>query len=186
MPSPLNRVPAGLLEFFGIKSGEWGPRELGQTLVPVMDLSRWYLDAASLEVSISFAAGGIFAADVPVGNIAMTGSAPAVPDLIAAGVITVPQTETWLILECAATLDFTAVAGQYGDAQWYSRGIPMPMRQAGFQTSDAALARRFTATLERPFWSRPGDLIAIASNGIEVGANTVALQARLRVVRFRI
>ena len=183
MPSPLNRVPPGLLDFFGIKSGEWGPRELGQTLLPTFELGRWYLDANALEVACSFAAGGILAADAPVGGIAFTATVPPL-NLITGGQIVVPQNETWIVLEASTTLDFSAVASQFGDAQWYSRGLPLPMRVQGFTTSDAALARRYTATLERPFWSRPGDPLAVFSNGIEVAASTVALQARLRVVRF--
>jgi hypothetical protein len=183
--SPLNRIPRGLLEYFGIKSGEWGPRELGQVLQPVLELRDWYTNAEALEVVATQPAGGVIGADTSANTVALTNTTPV--DLVVAGNVVVPQDETWLILEAQCSWQFTAVAGQSAEYWWQFRGIGFPSALIGNVVSTATIVRTGARSLLRPFWSRPGDTIALAHGGIVVAGGTVTgFGARLRVVRFRL
>lgn len=185
MGSPLNRLPRGLLEYLGIKAGGWGPRELSQVLQPVLELRDWYLNADALEVVATLPAAGVFAATVAAGTIALTNTTTV--DLVVAGNVTVPQDETWLILEASCAWTFSANAGQSTDFWWGFRGVQMPSANVvGWNVSDAAIARSGGRALMRPIWSRPGDVLTLSHGGIIVPAGTVSsFQNRLRLVRFK-
>lgn len=186
MAVPLNKVPQGLLDFFGVKSGEWGPRELGQLLQPVLELGPWYQNGYALEVAAVLPAGGAFVANTPAASIALTSTTPV--DLVVGGTIPVPQNEVWLVLEAAVFWTFTVpAAGQFADAHWVFRGIHMPCAHpTGRTTGDAAVVSVGGRTMSRPFWVRPGDTISLNQAGLVIPAGTVILGARLRINRFQI
>lgn len=184
MGSPLNKVPAGLLDFFGVKSGEWGPREIGQILAPTVELRDWYWNAYSLEVSFAQAA---LIANAGAGTIALTTPAPADFDLLSGGNIVVPQTELLLILEANASWAFQAVAGQRCELFWNFNQLSPPQPLIGYQTSDATVALSGTRSLDHPFWVTPGKTISLSHTGLAVAAGSVQPNfVRLRYLRFRI
>lgn len=188
MGVPLNKVPPGLLDFFGIKSGEWGPRELGQQLSPTMDLSRWYLDNYALQVACVVPTSPLVAA---TNGTAMGISSTTPVDLISAGGFSVPQTEVWLMLEMMVWWNFTNDAGLEASFFWSVGGMPCPGRITGFTTSNAANQRWGYWCLAQPMWARPGDVISLNCAGFTRGAaGSVDIQAvppspRLRIARFR-
>lgn len=58
---PLQVLPPGLLGYFQIKSGGRNPQTLDETLVPVLDLTEWYLQATwneAVDTSNAIPAGG--------------------------------------------------------------------------------------------------------------------------------
>lgn len=190
MGVPLNKIPQGLLDFFGIKSGEWGPRELGQTLSPVIELGRWYLDGYATEFSVSVTGGPIFVASLAAGTMTITSTTPVVDGLdltTSPGNIFVPQNEVWLILEASVAWFYTANPGLSGEFMWASRGNFLPSHTHGATVSDAAIGKQGSRSLARPFWSRPGDTLSLSNTGLVVPAGSVQLsQPRLRIARFRI
>lgn len=186
MGVPLNRVPPGLLDFLGIKSGEWGPRELGQLLTPTMDLSRWYLDNAAIEVGLVINGSPFGAAGAS--NAAISVTTPV--DLTTAGNLDVPQDESWLILEAdlrwttndaagavAATIRSGAVGSGAGSFHW-------PMLVQGVNTG-AAVVRAGCASLERPFWVLPGHRIEVFHFGILGAAASASIIGHMRFQRCR-
>lgn len=186
MAVPLNKIAQGLLDFFGIKAGEWGPRELGQVLQPVMELGEWYLHAYSLDVSFTAAA---IVADAGSGSVAITGSSPAefFAEVGSAGGLLVPQTERWLILEANAGWSFTAVAGASAQLSWRLNQYAPPQDLIGYDTSLAAASRTGTRGLTRPFWALPGYLLNVVQAGTVVGGGTVTpTLLRMRLVRFKL
>jgi hypothetical protein len=182
VPSPLNRVPFGLLDFFGIKSGEWGPRELGQTLAPTIDLTRWYLDQYATELRFTFAN---FAVNTPANNLEITATTPI--DITTGGILIAPQNETWCVLQADLFWSIGDVGGSIdchlnsgenaGPAAW-------PMTLLGFQTG-AAVLRSGSRSLDSPYWVLPGQRIRVGLNGAIVGAGTISLTGRLRIARMQ-
>lgn len=184
MPVPLNKIPPGLLDFFGIKSGEWGPRVLGQELLPHIDLTRWYLDNYALEVD-SVVTASPFAASGNATSLALTSTTPI--DLVSTGVIRVPQTEVWLLLEACVRWQFSAHAAQNGDFGWTVGGVHLPMLLSGDRVSSSTIQLAGARSLERPFWAAPGAVIAPFAYQIIVaaGGSITLSETRLRVARFR-
>jgi hypothetical protein len=188
--TPLNKVPPGLLDFFGIKSGEWGPRELGQQLQPTIDLARWYLDQYAINV-VATVVGSPFGNLAPT-NVELSPTTPTdISGLVVAGSLRVPQTELWLILQADVSWTLAAQAGGRASAILASGttlattpSFTWPMTTSGHVTSDAAIAMRGHSTLRDPFWIQGGDRISCGVQGIVSAAGGCALDARLRLMRF--
>lgn len=187
---PLNKIPPGLLDFFGVKSGAWGPRVLGQTLAPVIDLSRWYLDFHALQVRAQLQTTA-YAASSNAGALTVTSTTPV--DIVSAGVISVPQTEVWLLLEATIVWHFSAHAGSQSRFTWQCAGRAFPTRFMGFAGSTALIQLEGSDALASPQWLLPGEALTPYTHGVAVGAGgTVSLgvggvpEPQLRVARFRI
>jgi len=187
MAVPLNRLAYGLLDFFGIKSGEWGPRELNQALQPTLDLSRWYLDQNAQEYRWSFAAFN----DQTATNQQITQTFPTdICGLVTAGELIVPPSETWLLLEADVYWTMAAAGGSMH--MGYNVGgsgeagpFRMPMQTMGFTTGIATITRAGCAALLHPYWCRPGARIAVANDGtIGGGAGNSFASGRLRIMRM--
>lgn len=188
MGVPLNKVPPGLLDFFGIKSGEWGPRELGQQLVPTLDLARWYLDPYALEVSVLVTANPFLAT---LGGLALGLTSTSPVDLVVAGTISVPQTEVWLLLEADVWWALSGNAGNSGSFSWSVGALVPPGTTQGFVDSVAGAARWGSWSLDHPFWCLPGSVISLNANGLVIAAGSIQIGAgvpslpRLRIARFK-
>ena len=194
MPTPVNRIPPGLLEYFGIKTGEWGPRELGQQLLPTLDLARWYLDSSAQQLQATIG-GNPWGADTNATVADVTGTDPV--DVTTGGVLRVPQTETWLILEAGVSWQSSA---SDNDAQfWWVSGNATtgfqawPQRPMGYAgvpapASFAAGFRQSAVSLTSPFWVPAGHTIGmqIGLVAIGVGGSVSISSAWLRLQRFRI
>lgn len=196
MAVPLNRIPSGLLAYFGIKSGEWGPRELGQQLAPVLDLRDWYMQPDATEVNFGTGAGlAAIAATRSGAAFAITATNPV--DLAAgSGQVTVPQGELWLMLEADVQWGFSnggAGAVNAYDATFIS-GNPAaggagqftwPLGQlSGFTAGVAGYDRSGTRSLDHPFWVRGGDRISFYDHGALVGAGSIVVSCHWRFVRL--
>lgn len=101
---PLNIQPVGLLEFFGIKNGAWGPRVMRPELAPGVDLLHWYMGIYGLDFDISLTLNG-----------AITGQITDVPFTTNTGVdinlIPALQTRGLYIQESTLCVSITAGAG---------------------------------------------------------------------------
>lgn len=194
MPTPVNRIPPGLLEYFGVKSGEWGPRELGQQLTPTLDLGRWYMDASALQLQCTVT-GSPWAADANATLAPITGTGPV--DLTNGTQLIVPPGEAWLVLEAGITWQATA---SDNEAQfWWASGTTAsgfqswPQRPLGYAqhpapASFAAGFRQSGVVLTQPFWIPPGMTLAVQVGLVAIGAGgSVSISsAWLRLQRFRI
>jgi hypothetical protein len=183
---PLNRVPAGMLDFFGIKAGGWGPRELSQLLTPQLDLTDWYTQTNALDVS--FTVTGSPFGNVGSSVIEIATTAPI--DLCTGGALAVPQDEIWLVLEADLTWLINAQAGAVAQLALASGPLivgPIVWHQmvTGFTTSDATINRRATSTLLYPWWALGGDVIRVQNMGILAGAASVGVTGHLRLVRMK-
>jgi len=186
--TPVNKLATGLLEFFGVKSGEWGPRELGQVLQPTLELGRWYFDAYGQ--GLSMVVGG------PFGNLSaqLIGITLTNPENLSDGTqLNVPQTEAWIVLEADVQWTFTPQAGASasmvmgsGSGVAGSAGFSVwPMQQSGFVASDVAVARGGSASLLRPYWVNGGDRIQVRLEGIIAAAASVTVSSHMRFIRLR-
>lgn len=192
MPSPLNRIPQGLLEFFGIKSGEWGPRELGQVLAPTIDLSHWYFEPTALNLRCTIS-GNPWAADQSNQLLNVLSTAPT--DLVVAGELRVPAGEVWLVLQSSIGWIPSAIDNE-GQFYWTSghstSGFQIwPQRNLGYgqvAPPASAVARMQSVVGTRPFWVPPSHVIAMQLAAVSIGAGgTVSIsEATLRLQRFRI
>jgi len=184
---PLNRLAYGLLDFFGIKSGEWGPRELSQGLQPTLELGRWYLDQNAQEYRWALAAFN----DQTATNLQITQTFPLdITGLVTAGELIVPATEAWLLLEADVFWTMNAAGGSahfgYNVGGSNEAGpFRLPMQTMGFTTGIATILRSGAASLLHPYWCRPGARIAIACDGvIGGGAGNSNASGRLRIMRM--
>jgi len=188
VPVPLNRLAYGLLDFFGIKSGEWGPRELLQGLQPTLELGRWYLDQNAQEYRHALAD---IVAVQPATNLQITSTAPLnISGLVTANELIVPATEAWLLLNAdifwtvpavaAASVSFGLNVGGSGEAGPFR----LPMQLHGFTQGVATLVRSGAAALLDPYWCRPGARIQIACDGADPAASTITASLRLRIMRM--
>ena len=192
MAAPLNRIPPGLLEYFGIKTGEWGPRELAQQLVPVLDLARWYMDASAMQLQCLIT-GSPWGADTNASAVNVTSTGP--ENLVVGGQLRVPPGETWLILAAGIAWLQTAIDN---DAQfWWQSGDTSsgyqiwPQRNVGYGQAPAPASagqRQSGIVLTDPFWIPPGHQIAVGLGQVSIGVGgTVSiLSAWLRLQRFKI
>lgn len=180
---PLNRLPRGLLDFFGIKHGEWGPRTLSSQLVPTFDLLRWYLDTNALEIAADPPALAVNSGST---GISITNTSPV---NLSNGVdLIVPQNEYWIFLEASVQTIFSAAAGQ--TARTGLRSISSagqlflwPMASGGYDASVAAVQQAGWSYLINPVFVPPGSTIAIQVWGAQVGAATIEFDGRFRLVR---
>lgn len=188
MAVPLNRIPSGLLDFFGIKSGEWGPRELGQILQPQIDLFRWYLDNNSLDVLAVVGASPLGASSFA--QLTITSTTPVdICSLVTAGQLEVPNNECWLFLEADARWTMSDAAGSCrvgfssgqvnvtGQAHWN-------MLTQGWDAGAAGVTRGGCSTLQFPRWVLPGHRVTATMWGSTGGAATNQVTTHMRVARF--
>jgi len=89
-PPPINRLPAGLLSFLGIKNGGRNPQFLSEQLSPTFELLGWYLQSNSLSLQAN-------------GNVTAVG--------FNANWFTVPAGETWAVLSAQVNSQAALGAG---------------------------------------------------------------------------
>lgn len=186
LTSPLNKIPEGLLDFFGIKSMGQYPQRLGDSVAPTMDLLRWYADQRATEVRWNFSN---FVADFNAANVQIQSTSPVnLSDLVTAGALQVPQGEVWLILEADIFWSFTTAGtcdANYNSGELNTVGPqPWSMPLQGFTTGVAGVTRSGGRVLDHPFWVNSGHTIRAAVHGITFAAGVVSMTGRLRLVRM--
>lgn len=180
MGAPLNRIPNGLLNYFGVPSGTVGPRELGELLSPVLELRDWYMNFSAIEVSLASAAVVV---NTAAATLPLTSSTH--PELITGGNLVVPNGEYWLIHESNFGWSFQAAAGQAARLWFSFNQFSPPQPVVGEVVSNATVAATGNAGLERPIWMRPGQTISLSHSGILVAAGAVTpFGGRMRLSRF--
>lgn len=190
---PINRLPRGLLSFFGIKSAGRNPQVLTEELLPTLDLQNWYDEGAMVEAQVdpivfnTNPVGGSLIAPVSVSPV---GTLP--PTLIC------PQNEVWKVKvgsgvrwrfapnatpgHCRCVLA-TQLPGPV--TPFYR---PWPMQEWGEVDSRAAALTEGGAVLFEELWVHPNEQIRILVariEGIAVG-DEVTLEANLSIVRLRV
>ncbi|HEY6108081.1 MAG TPA: hypothetical protein VIV56_04175 [Gemmatimonadales bacterium] len=188
MGMPLNRIPSGLLDFFGIKSGEWGPRELSQVLQGNMDLWRHYVAANAIDIdgTIAQVAGPLATGST---DRTITWNFPpggAVPNPVPAG-------ELWYFDSFTALAVLSATAGQRIDA--FGIEFPQALPGQGFivpttpvqrVTSDAANVSAVVIGMLYPIWCKPATTVSLHFSGVLAAGGTLDARCWARLVRLRI
>jgi len=125
-PPPINRLPAGLLSFLGIKNGGQYPQHLATDLLPVWNLADLYLNSSP----IYDAANATFNADG------------------AYFPLVVPQSEIWYVTDFSVWLS----TGVGESAQWSLARVS----QGGVDYVGLGEAMSLAASSERGLaWNRP-------------------------------
>lgn len=147
-PTPINKLPDGLLGFLGIKNGGQAPAALPPILSPTIDLTGWYLRSYLTRAKL-------------------TAGPPAVGSISQVGVTAVPAGETWYVHRFSASVNIPA-----GDAIRFSIGLSQAQ---GFAPDDyeslavnqtstgltGSAALEWTVASCGDFWLRPGEQLAI-------------------------
>lgn len=186
MAQPLNIRPPGLLEFFGIKAGEWGPRELSQQLVGVLDLWRMYVQDKGLDFDLTLTIPGpqqTAFTDIPL--IGTAGPGPVVPN-------PVPPGELYYFDYCSIIAQQPASAGgQVSHLALTSTmaaagyGMTLPFTSITPIASDGAFNRGTRASMLYPCFVQPGGTLSLAWGGNIVGAFNITVRVQGRLVRLR-
>jgi len=149
--SGINRQPAGLLSFFGIKNTGRNPRDLATTISPTLDLHDWYLSQNSESVVVNSA-------------LAALGFSP---------FYNVPETETWALLGVAVNSGAALGAGQSlrCGAAW-----TRPSPTAAVIAPLTNLSQTETTGAVAISWSAPEQLVFVPP-GASIGVYTSVLVA---------
>jgi len=177
MNTPINRLPQGLLDFLGIRSGGRNPQQLTEQLLPTMDLSDWYKQNASREVQVTATS---LVADTSAGFFSLT---------VAGAVFEVPNNEIWIMRRGTRVnwdLQLGAVT-QQSDMTLVHRNVTAnrwaawPMSDLmGYTTSSTVIVRSGLRSLLDEIWLNPGDRPQI----LNLGTSASALQGVTPAVYF--
>lgn len=176
---PLNRLAKGLLDFFGIKAGTWGPNQLGQLLTPNIELLDWYTEPYAQTFNVGSAGG--HAATNPGNSIEFAG-ATSDPTVLTAGVLQVPADEIWYVHNFHAQYSFPALEnGSFllflTQAGNLTGTIVPPQQQLAFSmpfaTGAPAAGGFFYTALQRKMFWQPGTQCHIVSCGLTALAGVI-------------
>lgn len=186
---PLNLLPSGLLDFFGIKSMGRYPQYLDPDVKPTFELSEWYGEFAVNTYNLTAAAS-------PIGtqaggtNAGWSLSAPvALPT--SGGQIVVPDGELWLVRRytvfwiIAAGVDQVELIPHLQRPQIGSVWLP-GVNTRGPLVGNAGATVGNISTVEEPFFLRSGDAPRwMTLKSIAVGATT-NLSGSIDLARLRV
>ena len=187
IPSPINRVPRGLLDFLGIRAAGRNPQTLSEQLIPTLDLNDWYKAADQLNVLFTLTA---LAADTNAGLLLIPATAPNITTL---GTVKVPKDQIWIFRRgCNVRWTFSSgVATGYCSLATanVTSGFtqPWPMHLSGFTSALTATIASGTNVLEQEMWLTPDDEVNVMLHGFQNGgAETMGIAGSLSVVRLRL
>lgn len=181
-PPVINRIPRGLLDFFGLKTGGRNPQQLAETIAPVLDLWNLY-EQDSIDVfqeSVGVPAGGALG-PFDFGGV---GIAPGI----------VPADEMWhfreysILLVCAAGITDVQVVPEvqvpitFGVAAGARTTITVgdPARYTG-----AAAGVMRLRCFARDFWLPPGGVIGGYTAALAPAATAINAIASGSFVRYK-
>lgn len=187
--APLNLLPLGLLDFFGIKSGGRYPQHLLAELQPGIDLYQHYLALAA--TTQLFTTAGVAGAINP-GNLAIA-TAPGLPStVLVGGAIVQPAGEVWAITDARVQWQLPNEAAAYGAFQLVfdqPGGAYMPITKYvdGYGTiGSATTARNGVAVQEQGvIFVGPSATLRILSRGSNSVAN-IGVDCVFKLVRMRL
>lgn len=156
----IQRVPPGLLGYFGIKNGGMNPTNVSNTLLPQLDMLDWYMMGSVSGLST----GGL------VNAIGLT------------TYFTVPDGEYWYVHGVTARAT-VAAAGRV--RMRAAAAIPfvstLNIYQAGPLAESSVATDDVTSTIQESFWAPPG-----ARFGLYVEGFTGAFSAACNVTYARV
>jgi hypothetical protein len=170
MAGPLSAFPPGLLSLFGIRTGGKNPSQLGDLLVPQVDLLEWYLAQQWQPQRTTIADIGAASGFQVIGSVS-----------------TVPQTQIWFVRN--AYTGPNSVIGAGNNYSWMlAKNLIQPTIKTplGVQVSaTAGNTGRALALDSRPIILRPGESLGVQINGVthavaqdwEIGFEFIPLQA---------
>jgi hypothetical protein len=193
LTAPLGQLPLGLLDFFAVKSmGEY-PQRLGDHVLPVMDLTRWYADqVADTGIATIAPVGPLGASTGQITSADWTSSAGAFDFARGGGATIVPQNELWIVLEAVSQILIGDAAGVGDVSLWARRGAGDPTSVIitdgvfqGWNTGAAGMTRAGARALTRgPVFLTPGMEIVSRLFGQNPGAGTINFQHSVRIRRL--
>jgi hypothetical protein len=188
-PPPINVLPIGLLDFFGIKNGGRYPQELVDRLQGSFDLTQWYMEA-QVE-NFTFSRQTFFVASASAGFVPIPVTTPT--DLADGTNLFVPSNQLWIVLPGSRILaGFSANAGQEIEVALIHRVnatdqfVWWPTTWSGRRTSDAGIITNGVATLTQMVFVPPGAMITGYHYGALVPAGDIDVGGTLRLVRLTI
>lgn len=196
LSSPLQLIPRGLLDFFGIKNAGQYPQQLTSQLLSTFDLSDFYNHAKEELYGLQ---GATISIPEPAGlfhSWTASLSVPAFPYSALTTSIVCPQDETWLLLEYEAMFSMGGInhRGRIAPAYQISLGGAnrefVPACATLGQTSQAGVSSPSqaprSATLQ-PLWVPPGAILGYvwAEAFDNSPGGTITPTGRMRFVRFR-
>lgn len=157
--TPINTIPAGLTDFFGIRSSGANPQALTDQLVNTLDLLQWYAGESQYAQYVSVGDGStntgihvILDSEYLAGN--------RLP-IDAAGGVEIPQNEVWVVnsFNIDLTFDATAPGDPVHAIPAFGKGTPFPnvrlwtrpFFSSGAIQFTAAGRKRMVACTEAPF-----------------------------------
>lgn len=184
--SVINRIPGGLLDLLGIRSGGRTPQQLTEQLLPQLMMNELYFMDAMREVAVS------------VTTITVSTNSQYL-DLLTAGPslgspVIVPSNEIWLIRRGSTSISWimtmgagTLVSMGLGHTRGAAHFCDWPMVPNGYSSSDAAITRDGAMSLIEDVWVKPGSRLQLHLMGATVAATEqIGVVGALGVVRMRL
>lgn len=186
LPAPINKIPFGLLSFFGIKSGGRYPSELRDSLQPVIDMLRHYVETNSEEYAL-------LTTQLTPGNydLQQMDWTSTLPTNISNGTsVNVAQNEAWYVTQYNVRCQFNGVAGSTMDASPEVVPINGSHRIGGvlqgYQDSALGYVRGGCRSIIEPIWVLPGSRISVRRwGGVVAVGGTVDITGTVRFARFK-
>lgn len=192
LTAPVGFVPAGLLDFYGLKSMGENPQVLGNLIQPTMDLTRWYADSRAQGVFVvtTNPVTAPLAANLAASAVAIQATGPL--NLSDGTDVIVPANEVWLVLEANVRWTFSAAAGQSANFQMLhaeQKGngtqVQWPMTVVGNVASSATTNLAGRSILDHPMLIYGDSSIKIDCNGAIVAAATISVGMGMRLLRLQ-
>ena len=191
--APLNKLPSGLLDFFGIKSFGQYPQLLDTKLQPAIDLWNHYVAANAEDYVLATAGltGGVNNGYIPVTGITGSGDAAGAPYLVG-GIWTVPNNELWYVQLAstyaqigpdAAGANNTFKTGIGAATNGFS--LQLATLFTGWDTGHTSPARSHVSSLASPIFLPPGSTFFPTNHG-NFTTIIVTVSLRARIVRMRV
>jgi len=175
---PITNIPLGLLQLLGLKTNGANPDALGDTVLPTLDLSPFYLirlaqGSNAGTHSVTLTSGGVNAAGFPPNRIS------------------VPDGELWYVHEYAVEAAVPAVAGDtvvgLRAILTYAPVAAGNYVQLGDEVSAVGVAANITgcASVARDFWAPPGSELGFFFGRI-LSVAGVAFTGRYLVTKLKV
>lgn len=190
-PPAINAPLRGFLDLFGIKNGGQNPGTVSPDIACTIELQRWYMEAQA--ELFTFSRPGVIAATGGPNLIAINATTPT--DITTGGQLTVPETETWVLLpgtrfyagmsaHAGTQIRIGAVskAGATDLFEW----IPFSGSEVeGFVTSNAGAIQAQARIVNQPVFLRPGATLSVWHYGVIVGAGgSIDVAGTLKLLRL--
>ena len=152
----INKLPLGWLGFLGIKNGGEYPQDASTVLSPTWDMTNLY-SYGNAEIANDNQNTSV------LGNVSLT---------------TVPNGETWLVLDQSATTgDLTAGQTIEFCTNWTDPAQLVNI-ETGYMNGSRTTPGRCIALVNRPYFATPGSRMGVTVTQIAAGPINVRLKTR--------